>query len=195
MRTLIRLISLALLLALPVLTWAFVKPVRVVAPTLLGLSCSPARVCVDDPARAGEAAALYRHAIDSVRAHVGEIRQLPRAIFCSSKACSSQFGLHRGPYGHAAAYNVGTFGLVISYRGWHPWFVRHELIHHVQNERLGSLNAWFFKPLWFKEGMAYALSQDPRLPLPGPLETYRTRYQAWAGDATIDDIWQAAEAL
>jgi len=195
MGRLIRPVVLTLLLALPAMAWAWIKPVRVVAPELLGLSCTPARVCVDDPARAAEAAALYRHAIDFVQSEVGEIRQLPRAIFCSSKACSSKFGLHRGAYGHAAAYNVGTFGLVISYRGWHPWFVRHELIHHVQTERLGSLNAWFFKPLWFKEGMAYALSQDPRLPLPGPLEVYRTKYQAWAGDSKMEDLWRAAEAL
>ncbi len=111
-------------------------------------------------------------------------------IFCSGRACSKSFG-----FTYDGAYNVGTFGLAISYRGWHPYFVRHELIHHLQNERLGSLNAWLFKPNWFKEGMAYSLSQDPRRPLPEALESYRTTYEAWAKGIALQDIWAEAEHL
>jgi hypothetical protein len=177
------------------LAWAYIKPVRVIAPEALGLTCIEELVCVDDLSRADEAKNLYRNAIVFVQSEIVEISKLPRAIFCSGKECSSKFGLYRGSYGYAGAYNVGTFGIVISYRGWHPYYVRHELIHHVQNERLGSLNAWFFKPDWFKEGMAYSLSKDPRHPLPDTLEGYRKKYDAWAANLNLSQIWEEAEKL
>src|SRR5205814_1105649 len=98
----------------------------------------------------------------------------PRAVFCSTKACSESFG-----FTSQNAYTVATVGVVISNRGWKPYFVRHELIHHLQNERLGSLRTWLLKPVWFREGMAYSLSRDPRRPLPGPLQGYRSEFETW----------------
>jgi hypothetical protein len=47
----------AVALALPLAAWAFVKPVRVLAPELEGLECEGS-VCVDDPARRAEAEQL-----------------------------------------------------------------------------------------------------------------------------------------
>lgn len=195
MKNFIRLSVLISLLALPIITWAYIKPFRVLAPELLGLTCVDSSVCVDDPLRLEEAQKLYADAIDFVQENVDEIRAIPRVIFCSGTACSSKFGLHKGSYGYAGAYNVGTFGIVISYRGWHPYYVRHELIHHLQNERLGSFNAWFFKPVWFKEGMAYSLSKDPRHPLPQPLESFRKDYNEWAKDMNTDQVWHEAGKL
>lgn len=195
MRKLFKSLILMLLLSLPVVTWALIKPVRVISPELVGLTCTDNLVCIDDLNRLEEAKKLYKEAISFVQAEVGQIDSLPKAIFCASKQCSSQFGLYKGSYGHAGAYNVGTFGLVISYRGWHSYYVRHELIHHLQNERLGSINAWFFKPDWFKEGMAYSLSKDPRHPLPKKLEEYREKYDTWAKGQDMSDIWKAAQKL
>lgn len=194
MRKFIKYLLIALPLVLPALAWAYVKPVRVVAPQLAGLTCDE-QVCVDDVARLDEAKALYANAIRFVQTKVGAIRSVPRAMFCADLPCSRHFGLHEGAYAGAGAYNVGTLGVVISHRGWHPYFVRHELIHHVQNERLGSLNAWFFKPDWFKEGMAYTASQDPRLPFSGVLNSYTARYSLWAEGRSMAEIWSAAEAL
>lgn len=191
----IKLALLSLSVFVPVAVWAYVKPVRVIAPELTGVTCFDELVCVDDLSRKSEAKSLYLNARSFVQSKLGEIENTPRAIFCSTKECSSKFGLYRGMYGNAGAYNVGTLGLVISYRGWQPYYVRHELIHHVQNEKLGSVNAWFFKPNWFKEGMAYSLSEDPRDPLPETLEAYRKKYNDWSSTLNNSQIWDEADRL
>lgn len=175
---------------LPVAAWAAFKPVRVLAPELLGLHCAPSGVCVEDVARLAEAERLRDEALVFVNHRIGAIAQPPRTIFCSTLACSQSFGFTRD-----AAYNVGTFGQAISHRGWQPYFVRHELIHHLQNERLGTWNAWLRKPSWLIEGMAYALSEDPRQPLPQPLQGWRARFEAWRASTREQDLWQAADAI
>ena len=154
-------VVLVTLLLLPFAAWALVKPVRVLVPELAGVTCLSAHVCVDDSSRFIEATKLYEEAVGFVQSRVGMIQSPPRAIFCSTAKCSRSFGLTR-----VRAYNVATVSLVIGDRGWRAYFVRHELIHHLQNERLGSLNAVLLKPTWFREGMAYSLSGDPRHPLP-----------------------------
>ena len=95
----------------------------------------------------------------------------------------------------ANAYTVATVGVVMSNRGWKRYFVRHELIHHLQNEHLGSLRAWLFKPDWFREGMAYSLSQDPRRPLPEPLQGYRSEFEMWFRRVGSAQLWREAERL
>jgi hypothetical protein len=181
--------TLVLFLLLPPAAWAFVKPVRVLAPELEGLACG-GRVCVDDPSRRDEAEALYRDALEYVQASVGALRTAPRAVFCAAPACSEKFGFKK-----QNAYNVGTFAIVISHRGWRPYLVRHELIHHLQSERLGSLRNWLFKPAWFREGMAYSLSGDPRDPLAEPLQGYRSRFEAWSRQVGSAALWAEAERL
>ncbi len=178
-----------ILLAVPPFVWAFVKPVRVLAPQLEGLTCVE-RVCVDDPARRADAVKLYQEALETVQASVGVLQSPPRAVFCSTPACSRGFG-----FGRQNAYTVGTLSIVFSHRGWRPYFVRHELIHHLQNERLGGLRTWLFKPAWFREGMAYSLSQDPRDPLPEPLQQYRSRFDAWLREVGYGKLWLEAEEL
>ena len=111
-------------------------------------------------------------------------------IFCATQECSRSFGFTSN-----GAYNVATVGVVVSHRGWHSYFVRHELIHHLQNERLGSLNAWLLKPNWFKEGMAYSLSKDPRAPLPEPLQGYRAQFESWFKLVGADHLWAEAARL
>lgn len=175
---------------IPVVAWAAFKPVRVVAPELLGLHCASSGVCVDDMRRLAEAEVLRRDALTYLDRHVGAIASPPRMIFCSTPACSRSFGFTRN-----AAYNVGTFGSVISHRGWQPHFVRHELIHHLQNERLGTLNAWLLKPEWLIEGMAYAMSEDPRTPLPPPLQGWRDAFEQWRAATKDQDIWEAARSV
>ena len=176
-------------LALPLAAWAFVKPVRALVPQLEGLECED-RVCVDDPARRSQATALYRDAVKFVQTQVGAMETTPRAVFCSTRACSEKFGLE-----HRNAYNVGLAALVIGDRSWYPFFVRHELIHHLQNERLGSWRTWLFKPVWFREGMAYSLSRDPRRPLPEPLQGYRSEFEAWYERVGPERLWSEAGKL
>ena len=179
----------ALVLLLPLAAWAFVKPVRVLAPQLEGLTCEGS-VCLDDPSRRAVAQTLYRDALQDVQSSLGPLQSEPRAVFCSTPECSDKFGFHR-----QNAYNVGTFAVVISHRGWQPYLVRHELIHHLQSERLGSIRNWLFKPTWFREGMAYSLSGDPRRPLPEPLEGYRSHFESWFKEVGSEAMWLEAEQL
>jgi hypothetical protein len=69
------------------------------------------------------------------------------------------------------------------------------LIHHLQMENIGSLHALFFTPTWFIEGMAYSLSEDPRRPLPQPLEGWRSEFERWLPSVQNQDLWATARAL
>ena len=180
-----RLVLPLLALAIPALSWAFFKPIRVVAPQLAGLTCVGS-VCVDDPSRLGQAQAIYRDALAFVDRSVGQVRSPPRMVFCSTAACSRRFGFTSN-----GAYTVGVSGIAISHRGWAPYFARHELIHHLQNERLGVFGAWLGRPAWWREGMAYSFSLDERRPLPQPLESYRRDFDAWLSATGRPRLWTA----
>ena len=65
------LILLALLHLLPVAAWAAFKPLRVVAPELLGLHCTAQGICIDDLRRLPEALALRQFALQ-LGAQVGD---------------------------------------------------------------------------------------------------------------------------
>jgi len=184
-----RTLAVLIILAVPFATWAFANPVRVLAPELEGLTCE-LRICVDDPARRAEAQTLYLDALRFVEASLGQLETRPLAVFCSTRACAEKFG-----FKGQNAYNFGSYAIVIGDRGWHPYFLRHELIHQMQNQRLGSLRMWLFKPLWFREGMAYSLSGDPRDPLPEPLQGYRAAFDAWYRQVGPAKLWSEAGRL
>lgn len=182
------LVLVVVLLASPGAAMAFYKPTRVLLPQLFGLECPTEKICIDDLTKLEAAEQLRAEAVDFVNDHVGQIHRVPRFVFCHTQVCADKFGQY-----HAAAYNVGTVGIVIRTKGWKKHYVRHELIHHLQNERLGSINAFLFKPEWFLEGMAYSLSADPRRPIPNDqLESYRTEFERWNDGS---DIWIRAKAL
>ncbi len=155
---------------------------------MFGVSCPTASICIDDLSKLKQAEELRNEAIDFVNRNVGIVSKPPRFIFCHTLQCSDAFGQY-----HAAAYHVGTFGIVIRIKGWEQHFVRHELIHHLQSERLGSLNVFLNKPTWFVEGMAYSMSGDPRRPIPNKvLESYRWDFESWYDGS---DIWTRAKQL
>ena len=190
MRTPLPVLVLATLAALPAVTWAAFKPIRVLAPELAGVTCTEANICVDDLTKLEEARSLRDESISFVESRIGKVEQVPRFIFCSSAACAKSFGFTGN-----TAYHVGTFGIVIGPRGWHPHFARHELIHHLQMENIGSLHALLFTPTWFIEGMAYSLSEDPRRPLPEPLEGWRAEFERRFPSVAKEEIWSTARAL
>jgi hypothetical protein len=68
------------------------------------------------------------------------------------------------------------------------------MIHHLQSEQLGILQQWRSPP-WFKEGMAYALSVDPRNKLSEPFESYRQQFQNWHQQVGKAHLWQVARTL
>ncbi|AQQ25819.1 MULTISPECIES: hypothetical protein [Burkholderia cepacia complex] len=180
----------ALLVALPIAAYALVKPLRVVAPALIpGVSCPSANICTDDAAKLGAAQQLYRDGSARAAAAVGAFRAAPRVVFCSTRTCADAFGL-----GARAGLTLGDFGVVIAPRGWQTYFLAHELIHHRQAEVLGNL-AVVTKPRWLIEGMAYALSDDPRHPLAQPFESWRTQFAAWNAARGAQPLWDAARAV
>ena len=182
-------LALVLLVGVPLAAWALVKPVRVVAPQLLGLHCPKQGVCVESDARRAEAEQLYAEALSFVAANVGPVAGSPRFIFCSSEACAATFGL-----GRRSAVTVGASGTIVGPRAWKPHYVRHELIHHLQAQQLGTLPL-LFKPSWFSEGMAYALSEDPRPLLAPPFQAFRAQFQAWYANVGQTALWQQARQL
>ncbi|WP_333992323.1 hypothetical protein [Burkholderia orbicola] len=179
-----------LLVALPIAAYALVKPLRVVAPALIpSVSCPSADICTDDVAKLGAAQQLYRDGSARAAAAVGAFRAAPRVVFCSTRACADAFGL-----GARAGLTLGDFGVVIAPHGWQTYFLAHELIHHRQAEVLGNL-AVVTKPRWLIEGMAYALSDDPRHPLAQPFESWRTQFAAWNAARGAQPLWDAARAV
>ena len=190
MRSPLPILLLATLSALPLVTWAAFKPIRVLAPELAGVQCTEANICIDDLTRLEQAQVLRDESVSFVESRIGKVAQVPRYIFCSSEECAKSFGFTSN-----AAYHVGTFGIVIGPRGWHPHFARHELIHHLQMENIGGLHALLFTPNWFIEGMAYSLSEDPRRPLPQPLEGWRSEFERWFPSVQSEDLWATARAL
>lgn len=181
----IRRIALLFFVVVPAIAWMLVKPIRVVAPALFDISCLAAPVCVDDLTKLESAMALYSEGLAFVSEKVSPLQGKPRVIFCSSEACANSFGL-----GARSAVTFGTVGTVIGPSAWKPYYVRHELIHHLQGQRLGVLRC-LLMPSWFIEGMAYSLSQDPRTPLTVPFEGYRSRFMSWYAAVGKDRIWQA----
>ncbi|MDD2768612.1 MAG: hypothetical protein PHT19_07745, partial [Methylococcus sp.] len=105
------------------------------------------------------------------------------------EACFQSFGL-----GKRSAATIGTFGIVISPRAWKPHYVRHEMIHHLQNEKLGMIQVWRM-PEWFIEGMAYALSEDPRSTLSEPFDQYRSQFNRWHEQVGHARLWIEARHL
>lgn len=190
MRIRLSLLAFAIVAGLPAITWAAFKPIRVLAPQLTGIQCLANDICIDDISRLPEAVVLRDEAVGFVTSRLDRIRKLPRFVFCSNAECAKSFG-----FTNQGAYHVGTSGIVIGPRGWQPHFARHELIHHVQMENIGSLHALLFTPIWFIEGMAYSLSDDPRKPLPEPLQGWRDRFDRWYPEVQKQDLWAVARAL
>ena len=186
----ITLYALLPLLLAPFAAWAFWKPIRTLAPEWAGLQCYTGDVCTDDPTRINEALSLKEEALQFVQRKAGTFIATPRMIFCTTPRCEKSFGFTGN-----AAYNFGSHALVVSGRGWYPYYIRHELIHCVQVERIGGIRMLFRTPTWLIEGMAYSMSEDPRRPLREPWERYRKEYDLWSSQPSSETIWQRAAKL
>ena len=152
-------------------------------------TCVSERICLDDVTREAEAVALYDEAIEFVTSRVGAIERKPRAIFCASRSCFRSFG-----FDTAGAHAVGVSGIVVGPHGWKDYYIRHEMIHHLQAERLGVVRQWLL-PKWFTEGMAYSLSGDPRPPLTEPRKSYREKFERWYRSVGKGRIWTEVRKL
>ena len=181
-------LALLLVVVVPVAAWVIVKPVRVLAPQWMNVTCDDLEaVCVDDASRQPEATQLYDEGIAFVASKVDAIHGRPRVVFCATQACADAFGL-----GDRSAVTLGTFGTVIGPRAWKPYYVRHELIHYLQAERIGVVPL-LAKPSWWVEGMAYALSEDPREALVEPWQGHRAKFRQWMSVVGVDKMWGGEE--
>ena len=157
--------------------------VSILEPEANGLTCVSETICLERLNDRAEAEALYAEAAVFVTRRIAPFETPPRVLFCRTTECFARFS-GEGP----RAVNLGTFGIVVGPRGWINFIVRHEMIHHVQNERFGVWRASQTLPQWYVEGMAYALSDDPRRPLPSPrIEQYRAQFEAWIAQG---NTWQ-----
>lgn len=141
-------------------------------PSVFGLHCEQ-QLCVDDAAQYASALALRDQAMQQLQQHWHLTITPPTMIFCSTAQCQQLFGRTR-----AAAYTLGRFGIVVHPRGWKQHYIAHELIHHWQADVFGNLSPILGEP-WVIEGMAYALSEDPRAVLAEPFQSYRQQFRDW----------------
>lgn len=180
--------SLIFLFFVPIVTLAYFKPVQFIS-SMPGISCVSSTVCTNDLAHYREEKELYDDAFEFVNSTITPIEGKPIVVFCSTEMCFQSFG----PSG-ATAKSIGTFCIVVGPRGWKPYYVRHEMIHYLQSEKLGATKL-IFKPDWFVEGMAYKLSEDPRLQLVEPWQKYRSHFEAWYQTIDKKKIWDEAAKL
>lgn len=165
--------SILVLILLPISAFAFYKPVRVLIPEVFGASCNAHNVCVDDFSQLDAAEALLKDSKSYLETQWGLSIGEPKIIFCSTEKCQSAFGLSK-----MAGFTLGAFGITIAPRGWKQYYVTHELIHRWQADNFGSMALLKGEP-WLIEGMAYALSNDPRKELHEPFESYRQKFKDW----------------
>jgi len=184
------LILVALIAIAPAAAWVIYKPVRVLLPEWVrGVSCIDPTICIDDESRYSDAHELYESALHFVTSAAGPFRQNPRVVFCTTEACFQSFGFNR-----ASASAVGKFGIVVSPRGWKDYYLRHEMIHHRQDEELGVFSVLFW-PEWLIEGMAYSFSHDPRHTLAERWQHARAEFESWLKEVGTDTMWEEARKL
>lgn len=165
--------SVVILLLLPISALAFFKPVRVLIPEAFGVHCNEQNLCMDDFSQLAAAESLLYDSKSYLETQWGLAIGETKIIFCSTEQCRSAFGLS-----NKAGFTLGSFAIAIAPRGWQQYYVAHELIHHWQANSFGSL-VLLTGEQWLIEGMAYALSNDPRIALHQPFESYRQRFNDW----------------
>ncbi|GAA4858047.1 hypothetical protein [Luteimonas vadosa] len=180
--------AVAVLVAAPALAWATFKPVRILAPTLNGVTCV-ARVCVEDPSRLDSARRLQLQAMAAVGRKLGALRQAPLTVFCSTRRCYRSFG-----GGKERGATLFDWGVILPPESWVAHIVEHEYIHMLQAQHLG-LHARERSPAWFKEGMPFFISDPPAHDVPGYARPYVARYRAWERRVGRENVWRASGEL
>ncbi len=178
-----------LLVLAPLISWWAYRPIRVLTPTLNGFTRIDDTIYIDDLKQSNQALQLYKEAVEYVQSRLGTFDQEPNVIFCTSEDSFASFGLDA-----QAAMTFGKTAVVIAPRGWERHYVRHELIHVLQAQRLGLIR-FHRQPTWFIEGMAYYMSNDPRPTLSPPWQGYRDRFRDWHTRLGNTELWEAAKNL
>ena len=182
----LKLASVALLLTAPLVAWAAFKPIRILAPTLNGVTCAN-RVCVEDPSKFAQAAELQRSAVGEVARKLAPLDETPLTVFCSTRECYRSFGggMERGA-------TLIDWGVILPPESWVAHIVEHEYIHMLQAQQLGLLGRQQ-TPDWFKEGMPFLVSEPPDFDLPDYARPLASHYAAWEARVGRANVWTAIE--
>jgi hypothetical protein len=167
----------------------FYKPSRILIPEINDVSCATTSICIDDMSRLKQAEELIATSVLEIENRLGPLQNYPKTVFCSAQACYEKFG-----FKHAAAHAIGRSGIVIGPRGWEPHYVKHEIIHYWQAENIGMVRMLFVDD-WIIEGMAYALSGDPRAELDQPWQSYRAKFSDWYRSVGQNDLSVAIKSI
>jgi hypothetical protein len=178
------LLALAAVVAVPAIAWAAFKPVRILAPTLNGVTCE-ARVCVEDPDRLAHARQLQQAAMAQVGRNLGRLERVPRTVFCSTRTCYAAFG-----GGRERGATLFDWGVILPPESWQAHIVEHEYIHMLQAQELG-LRGRERTPDWFKEGMPFLVSAPPDHDLPEYARPLVAEFRAWERQVGRENVWRA----
>ena len=175
---------LAAAVAAPAIAWAALKPVRILAAPLNGVTCEQ-RVCVEDARLLPRAELLQKDAMAQVGRKLRPLERAPLTVFCSTRACYRSFG-----GGGERGATLFDWGVILPPESWVPHIVEHEYIHMLQAQELGLLGRQL-TPDWFKEGMPFLVSEPPAHDLPDYARPLAKRYEAWERRVGRGNVWQA----
>lgn len=164
-------------------SFAISRPIKLIFPNICGFKKVANNLFVDEISKSDEIQQLYQSTLENVIDEFKLKNFEPKVIFCSQIENFNKFGLHK-----EAAHAFWPFAIVISPRGWQKHYLKHEFIHFIQVKKLGIIK-FLSMPDWFIEGMAYALSDDPRGTLSEPFESYRLEFKNWLKSRKRDDIF------
>ncbi len=129
-RRALKLTCLVLLAAAPAIAWTAFKPVRILAPTLNGVTCAE-RVCVEERNELACARTLQHDAAAAVARKLAPLEQAPLTVFCSTRECYRSFGggMERGA-------TLLDWGVILPPESWIALaIVEHEYIHMLQAQQ------------------------------------------------------------
>lgn len=165
------------------------KPSRILIPEINGVECVTKAICIDDITRLEEAEVLVAASVVAIENDLGHLKNHPKFVLCSTQECYEKFGFKR-----AAAHAIGKSGIVIGPDGWLPHYVKHEIIHHWQAENIGIIRMHLVDE-WLIEGMAYALSDDPRQELAPPWQAHRKKFFQWYNSIDQSNLVTAIHSM
>ncbi len=87
----------------------------------------------------------------------GEMHASPMLYVCWSDACLKAFGGIP-----AVARSLDDHTVILSRQGINEVILTHELAHIELHKRLGRRQVWNKIPMWFDEGLAVLISDDPQ---------------------------------
>lgn len=185
------------------LGFAFPAAAAAACPTCFGFEREASGAYIEQsasPTDRTEISIILDEARQRVSGFYGSLRSNPRILICVTPSC-----YQRIDGGGSKGMAIMTFALFLSPHGTTPVIASHELSHIELHARLGLWQTWRrAAPQWFDEGVAVAVSGDPRYLAPvsatdrclvapdGPMPAGRS---AWIENADIGNFYAKAACL